>query len=56
MDAKLRNSYAIVELESMSMSGTPPPLASTQTIGITVRIFWEERKRPRNIQVRTVRM
>lgn len=56
LDAKLRNSYAIVELESMSMSGTPPPLASTQTIGITVRIFWEERKRSRNIQVRTVRM
>lgn len=56
LDAKLRNSYAIVELESMSSSGTPPPLASTQTIGITVRIFWEEGERPRDIRVRTVRM
>jgi prepilin-type N-terminal cleavage/methylation domain-containing protein len=56
LNSKLHNSYAIVELESLDSSGTPPPLAGTQTIGVTVRVFWVEGDRSRNIRVRTVRM
>ena len=56
LNQKLFDSYALIELESLSPTGTPPPLASTDAIGVTVTVHWIEKERARNIRVRTVRM
>lgn len=56
LDEKLVDSYASIELESLSSAVTPPAMASTDAIGVTVTVHWLEGERARSIQVRTVRM
>jgi type II secretory pathway pseudopilin PulG len=56
LDAELHNAYAIIELNSLSPTGSPPPLESTQAIRITVTVFWQEQQRHRSVQLSATRM
>lgn len=56
LDAELHNAYAMIEINSLSPAGGPPPLESTQAIRITVTVFWQEQQRHRSIQLSATRM
>ena len=55
ISSKLSGGYATIGLSSLA-SGTPPAMASTSAIRVTVTIFWSERNRARTIRLATVRM
>lgn len=55
LDEKLLNSYAEIEVTSLS-SGAAPNLDATKSIRIVVTVHWDEGRRPRTLQVATVRM
>jgi len=56
LNEKLLNSYALIELESLVPTGTPPALDSADAIGVTVTVVWFENKRERRVDLRMVRM
>jgi len=52
---KIRGGYATINLASLS-SGTPPAMASTSAIRVTVTVFWSEQRRSRTIRLATVKL
>lgn len=55
LDARLLNAWAQIDLDSLG-PGTPPALASTRAIGVTVTVNWDEGPRSRRIRLGAVRM
>ena len=59
LTSKLGNgSYAIIQLNSLSASGTPPNMndPTAKNFRVTVTVHWTEITRPRALSVGTVRM
>jgi len=55
LSGRLRGGYATIDLASLA-SGTPPAMAGTRAIRVTVTIVWSEQNRSRTIRLATVRM
>jgi prepilin-type N-terminal cleavage/methylation domain-containing protein len=56
LDQKLLNAYAIIEIRSLSYSGSPPNLNATRAIRVLVTVNWREGGRSRSVQLGTVRI
>lgn len=56
LDAELEGSHAEIVLESITESGSPPPLNLATGIRLTVTVYWSEGPRSRSVGLATVRM
>jgi type II secretory pathway pseudopilin PulG len=56
LEEKLASAEALIRIESLTPSGTPPALDATRAIRVTVDVRWQEGQKLRNIHVSTVRM
>jgi prepilin-type N-terminal cleavage/methylation domain-containing protein len=53
---KLFDGYATVELEPLGYDSTIPQFQNARAIRITVTVFWNEGIRPRQAEIRSVKM
>lgn len=56
LDEKLEDGYGIIQLESISSGVSPPVMADTAAIRITVTVYWSEGDRDRNVTLAALKL